>query len=143
MEAVAPAEPTIAAEEQSLVTNDVEETEEYTGRDDDAVIVPALPQAAFSKPKAPLITHQHLVQKLAFRQTIIPVMLTLAKVCFATVVLGFLASADSPFVVFRQGVILAGLLLLGTIFGAMAVLGILQVRSELSRRSEPIPPNPR
>jgi hypothetical protein len=110
----------------------------YSGTDDDAVIVPALAPTDFiPKPRLPPPPRQHLVQKLYFKQTIIPILLTLGAICLIIPLLGLLSSQTSPFKALAEPYFLATFWPLGIAFFTFAILTILAVRKRLE---PPAPP---
>ena len=114
---------------------DEEEPERYSGTDDDAVIVPAVAQTELAKPHVHAPRRQHLSQKLYFKQTIIPILLTLGVVCLIVPVLGLLASQYSPFKTLAEMYFMATFWPLGLAFLVFGLLTMLSVKKELEQHA--------
>jgi hypothetical protein len=102
--------------------------------DDDAVIVPAPDRAVFKPkskpPAAPARTQQAAYQTLHFRQTVIPVMLTLGIIALVLAAIRLGISDDSVFAKIPASV--AGVLsLVGVLLLAVAGLNMMQVKQIL------------
>ena len=133
--AAAPAAPAAPADS---VISDEEEPDRYSGTDDDAVIVPAQAATDFiSKPRVHAPRRQHLAQKLYFKQTIIPILLTLGLICLAIPTLGLLSSPYSPFKALAEIYFLATFWPLGLAFLTFGLLTMFSVKKELA---PPTPP---
>ena len=117
------------------IITDEEEPERYSGTDDDAVIVPALAPAELARPKAAAPRRQHLSQKLYFKQTIIPILLTLSLICLIIPVLGLLSSQYSPFKTLAEIYFMATFWPLGLAFLVFGLLTMLSVRKELEQHT--------
>jgi hypothetical protein len=122
---VSPAAPIIA---------DEEEVERYSGTDDDAVIVPALAPTELARPRAVAPRRQHLSQKLYFKQTIIPVLLTLGVICVVIPALGLISSQYSPLKTLAEVYFMATFWPLGLAFLVFGVLTMFSVKKELEHR---------
>jgi len=110
---------------------DEEEPERYSGTDDDAVIVPALAPSDFIPHRPSPPRRQHLSQKLYFKQTIIPILLTLGLICLAIPTLGLLTSQYSPFKSLAEPYFMFTFWPLGLAFLVFAILTILSVKKQL------------
>jgi hypothetical protein len=103
--------------------------------DDDAVIVPAPDQSVFAPRAAPRPpVYRHMVQTLAFKRTIIPILLTLGVLCPVLGLLGFLVPSTSPLSVLRGGWFSVPFVLIGLMNLAFAIVTMLQVKHELERQ---------
>jgi hypothetical protein len=108
----------------------------YSGTDDDAVIMPALATADFiPKPKPIPPPRQHMVQKLFFKQTIIPILLTLGVICLLIPTIGLASGETSPFVALKQPFFLAVFYPLALAFLIFGLITMLQVKKELDANS--------
>lgn len=107
--------------------------------DDDAVIVPAPSEEMLAaRPRRAPVVRQHLVKSLWFKQTIIPVLLTIGTLCQAMVGLGLISGEASPFFAFRDfwfsvPVVAIGLVFLGFAGVTMMQVRHLQIEGEASR----------
>jgi hypothetical protein len=86
---------------------------------------------SFSPIKKPYIRQRH-EQTLWFKQTIIPILLTVGLLSLGTVALGYLSDVDSPFVEFRQVLFSVPLGCIGVCFLGLAAITMLQVRHKLN-----------
>lgn len=102
--------------------------------DGDAVIMPAPSADVFkSKPKpAPKPKKTKYTRTLEFKQTIIPIMLTLGAMGLLSAGLPFLVPASSGLATLKeQGMYLGVFAAAGAVFLAFAAMNILQVKSAL------------
>ncbi len=103
--------------------------------EDDLVIVPAMP-IEYRGPSAPHAKRPSYLKSLRFRQTIIPVLLTMGVLVAAFGALHYLVSRDAPLAVLPGWLALlliaSGLFLLG-----LGVMNMLQVRGELAAAQPP------
>jgi hypothetical protein len=114
---------------------DEEEPERYSGTDDDAVIVPAMAPTELARPHAPLPRRKHLSQKLYFKQTIIPILLTLGLICLLIPVCGLVSSQYSPFKALAESYFMATFWPLGLAFLVFGFLTMFSVKKELEPRT--------
>jgi hypothetical protein len=84
---------------------------------------------------------QSYLQTIHFKQTIIPILLTLGLLLPGIVALGFISNSESPFAAFRNSWFVAVSATVGLVFLTMAFLNMLQVRQFLIRNSARNPPN--
>lgn len=117
-----------------VVESEVSESGEID--EDDVVIVPApSPEVLAARPAPrPVVRQQHLVQRLEFKRTLIPILLTLGVICPFVGLMGYFVKATSPYarlaeVWFSIPFTLTGLVMLG-----LGVMTMLQVRHELGRK---------
>jgi hypothetical protein len=104
--------------------------------DDDAVIVPApAPEVFAHRPAPPRVRRQPFYQQLAFRRTIIPILLTMSVALPACAVWWFMQGQDSPIrslgLKFPITFLVLGLISLG-----LAIANMLHVKHELARAAE-------
>jgi hypothetical protein len=100
---------------------------------DTAPVRPGLPPQPVLMPYAAQATvRPALVKTLAFKQTLIPILLTLGLLCPAVGMLGFLAGPLSPFYLFREPWFCVPLFLVGLVMLTFAGLTMAQVKA--SRR---------
>jgi len=126
-------------EEQPVAEQDAEAEEQAPVDPDaiyddgDAVIVPAPSADVFkSKPKPTPKPKAHYTQTLEFKQTIIPVMLTLGAIGLITAAMPFIVPANSGLAGLKdQGMFLAMLGGAGLVFLLFAGLNMMQVKSVL------------
>jgi hypothetical protein len=103
--------------------------------DDDAVIVPAPSQDVLGvRPRRAPVVRQHVVKSLSFKQTIIPVLLTIGILCLAIVGLGFFSGEASPFYAFRAVWFSMPVVAIGLVFLGFAGVTMLQVRHQMVGR---------
>jgi hypothetical protein len=114
---------------------DEEEVERYSGTDDDAVIVPALAPTELARPRMAAPRRQHLSQKLYFKQTIIPILLTLGVICLVIPALGLISSQYSPFKTLAEIYFMATFWPLGVAFLVFGLLTMFSVKKELEHRA--------
>ena len=96
------------------------------GEEDEFVNIGVNPAEAWSAPKPQL--RRPVSQKLVFKQTIIPILLTLGVLLPGLVVLGFLSDAESPFYTFRNKLFVAASLGVAAIFLLLGLITMAQVR---------------
>ena len=129
-----------AAEEETYADETITQAYGHDTVDaaDDAVIVPPPTSdmlAHTHAPKRPM-RQQSMVQKLAFKQTIIPIMLTVGLICLIVVGMGLVAGEESPFKVFRMMGFAVPVALIGLTLLALGVLTMLQVKNELDKHKQ-------
>ena len=106
--------------------------------DDDAVIVPApSPEVFAPRPALRPPVRQHTVQTLAFKRTIIPILLTLGVLCPVLGLLGFFVASTSPLSVLRSAWFSVPFVLIGLLNLAFAYMTMMQVKHELARLQQP------
>jgi len=79
-------------------------------------------------------TSQHLVQTLFFKRTIIPILLTLGVLCPFLGLLGYFVSPTSPYARLAEPWFSIPFIVIGLIMLGLAILTMLQVRDDLSRK---------
>ena len=89
------------------------------------------------KPKIHPPRRQHLAQKLYFKQTIIPILLTLGLICLAIPTLGLLSSQYSPFKALAEIYFLATFWPLGLAFLTFGLLTMFSVKKEIEPPTSP------
>jgi hypothetical protein len=89
------------------------------------------PEVFRAKPKAPPKPRTHLTHKLEFKQTIIPVMLTVGAICLISAALPYLVAADSNLAAMKDMSFVGTMLVVGLVFLVFGVLNAFQVKSTL------------
>jgi hypothetical protein len=92
-------------------------------------------ELAKTRPAPP--RRQHLSQKLYFKQTIIPILLTLGLICLIIPVLGLLSSQYSPFKTLSEIYFMATFWPLGVAFLVFGLLTMFSVKKELEAHTPP------
>ncbi len=120
---------------------------------------PVTPPAAASRPPVPVaravvaaqpvpkaavraVHRSHLVHSLAFKQTIIPILLTVGVLCPILCIIGRVSGDDSAFAALGKAWFVIPTMLVGVVFLTLAVITIFQVRNDLLRRHHGSPSSP-
>ena len=100
--------------------------------DDDDMNMPAPSADVFrAKPKAAPKPRTHYTHTLQFKQTIIPVMLTIGVIALISAGIPYLAPAESNLAAMKQPMFIGVMAAVGVVFLVMGVLNALQVKSSL------------
>ncbi len=91
--------------------------------------LPMPPETPISQAVARSSARPRFVQKLGFKRTLIPILLTLGVVCPAVGLTGFLVGPLSPYYQFRETWFCVPLVIVGFVMLVFAVLTMLQVRA--------------
>jgi hypothetical protein len=104
------------------ISNDV------AAANDDAVFIPTSPPS-YSAPRLPVPIHKgHFVQSIKFRQTTVPILLTMGLICLMTAFMGYVVDDSSPFHGLRSGGLVVSLLALSAGFWGFGVMTMLSLR---------------